>query len=129
MEVSDVTERMQNLLSVESCQIDKPIPDKKEGLVKIINERREFILRKDYQFAERETGCTSSSASKYNGGRIRILTFLDELTRTYQGPLPRSSIIHGWISVFSYMRPGKPVDNTFIESSNGKLRGECLNEH
>lgn len=27
-----------------------------------------------------------------------------------------------------YIRPGKPVDNAFIESFNGKLRDECLNE-
>lgn len=26
-----------------------------------------------------------------------------------------------------YIRPGKPVDNAFIESFNGKLRDECLN--
>lgn len=25
--------------------------------------------------------------------------------------------------------PGKPVQNAFIESFNGKLRDECLNEH
>lgn len=28
-----------------------------------------------------------------------------------------------------YTRPGKPMDNGFIESFNGKLRDECLNEH
>ena len=27
-----------------------------------------------------------------------------------------------------FMRPGKPVENAFIESSNGKFRDECLNE-
>jgi len=26
-----------------------------------------------------------------------------------------------------FIRPGKPVENSFIESSNGHLRGECLN--
>jgi putative transposase len=26
-------------------------------------------------------------------------------------------------------RPGKPTENAFIESFNGKLRGECLNQH
>jgi transposase InsO family protein len=26
-------------------------------------------------------------------------------------------------------RPGKPVENAFIESFNGKLRDECLNSH
>jgi putative transposase len=28
-----------------------------------------------------------------------------------------------------YSRPGKPTDNPFIESFNGKLREECLNQH
>lgn len=28
-----------------------------------------------------------------------------------------------------FIRPGKPVENAFIESSNGKFRDECLNEH
>ena len=27
------------------------------------------------------------------------------------------------------IRPGKPVENAFIESFNGKLRDECLNSH
>ncbi|MCP8713043.1 transposase [Streptomyces sp. AC04842] len=26
-------------------------------------------------------------------------------------------------------RPGKPVENAYIESFNGKFRDECLNEH
>ena len=26
-------------------------------------------------------------------------------------------------------RPGKPTDNAFIESFNGKFRAECLNAH
>jgi putative transposase len=28
-----------------------------------------------------------------------------------------------------FIRPGKPVDNAFIESFNGRLRDECLNSH
>jgi len=27
----------------------------------------------------------------------------------------------------TYSGPGKPVDNTYIESFNGRLRDECLN--
>ena len=34
---------------------------------------------------------------------------------------------HGVTLDFS--RPGKPTDNAFIESSNGKFRAECLNAH
>lgn len=28
-----------------------------------------------------------------------------------------------------FSRPGRPTDNAFIESFNGKLRAECLNAH
>ncbi len=31
----------------------------------------------------------------------------------------------GW----HYIVPGKPMQNAFLESFNGKLRDECLNEH
>jgi len=31
--------------------------------------------------------------------------------------------------VFDFSRPGKPTDNAFIESFNGKFRAECLNAH
>ncbi len=34
---------------------------------------------------------------------------------------------HGVTLDFS--RPGKPTDNPFIESLNGKFRAECLNAH
>ncbi len=28
-----------------------------------------------------------------------------------------------------FIEPGKPVQNAFVESLNGKLRDECLNQH
>ena len=28
-----------------------------------------------------------------------------------------------------FSRPGKPADNAFIESFNGRFRKECLNQH
>ena len=31
--------------------------------------------------------------------------------------------------VLRHIAPGKPIQNAFIESFNGKLRDECLNEH
>ena len=31
--------------------------------------------------------------------------------------------------VLDFSRPGKPTDNAFIESFNGKFRTECLNAH
>jgi len=71
----------------------------------------------------------------------RVASFLDELA-TKRGSYPQmitvdngpefiSNALDQWASergvklVFS--RPGKPVDNAFIESFNGRLRDECLN--
>ena len=31
--------------------------------------------------------------------------------------------------VLDFSRPGKPTDNAFIESFNGRIRDECLNQH
>lgn len=31
--------------------------------------------------------------------------------------------------ILDFSRPGKPTDNAFIESLNGKFRAECLNAH
>ncbi len=31
--------------------------------------------------------------------------------------------------VLDFSRPGKPTDNAYIESFNGKFRAECLNQH
>src|SRR6516165_6563625 len=33
------------------------------------------------------------------------------------------------VSRSTFSRPGKPTDNAFIESFNGKFRAECLNAH
>lgn len=31
--------------------------------------------------------------------------------------------------LLDFIQPGKPVENAFIESFNGKFRDECLNRH
>lgn len=31
--------------------------------------------------------------------------------------------------VLRFIRPGKPIENAYVESFNGKFRDECLNEH
>ncbi|MBB6262300.1 putative transposase, partial [Paenochrobactrum gallinarii] len=31
--------------------------------------------------------------------------------------------------ILDFSRPGKPTDNAYIESFNGKFRAECLNQH
>jgi putative transposase len=102
-----------------------------------------------------------------NGTRIRVLTIVDDFTRSCPGLLTQSSIPEHRVTIFldqlavihgypqsirvdngpeftgkhfqqwaeqrrihiEYTHPGKPTDNAFIESFNGKFRDECLNEH
>lgn len=49
------------------------------------------------------------------------------------GPEFISSSLDRWANergvTLSHIRPGKPVENAFIESFNGKFRDECLNEN
>jgi putative transposase len=49
------------------------------------------------------------------------------------GPECRSKAFDAWAHEpgvqLQFSRPGKPVDNTFIEAFNGRLRDECLNQH
>ena len=44
-----------------------------------------------------------------------------------------SNAILGWAEShkveWHYIAPGKPMQNGFVESFNGRLRDECLNEH
>ena len=37
--------------------------------------------------------------------------------------------VRGAASGCRFIRPGKPKENAYIESFNGKFRDECLNEH
>ncbi len=52
--------------------------------------------------------------------------------RMYYGPEFRSEAVDQWAHQHSvtlqFIEPGKPVQNCFIESFNGRLRDECLNE-
>ena len=53
--------------------------------------------------------------------------------RTDQGPEFTSKILDQWANQHGItpllIQPGKPSHNAYIESFNGKLRDECLNEH
>jgi len=72
----------------------------------------------------------------------RVTAFIDEIAlyegypkhiRTDNGPEFTSAHFHAWAAqrniTLWHTRPGKPSDNAFIESFNGKLRDECLNIH
>lgn len=49
------------------------------------------------------------------------------------GPELTSRVLDQWASTMGielrFITPGKPVENAFVESFNGRLRDECLNEH
>ena len=53
--------------------------------------------------------------------------------RVDQGPEFISKDLDMWAYArgveLDFSRPGKPTDNAFIESLNGKFRTECLNAH
>ena len=49
------------------------------------------------------------------------------------GPEFTSSALDKWAYdnkvTLDFIRPGKPIENAYIESFNGRLRDECLNDH
>jgi putative transposase len=53
--------------------------------------------------------------------------------RTYYGPEFISKDVDLWAYWnhvnLDFSRPGKPTDNAYIESFNGRFRQECLNDH
>ena len=74
------------------------------------------------------------------GGRVvRVLERLGELRGLPQilvmdnGPEFAGQALDVWAYEqgvkLHFIEPGKPVQNAFIESFNGKMRDECLNEH
>ena len=72
-------------------------------------------------------------------GGTRVVAFLDEVAAVHgypeslnvdNGPEFISKALDQWAHAHGvtlyFSRPGKPVDNAFIESFNGRLRDECL---
>ena len=49
------------------------------------------------------------------------------------GPEFEGQVLDAWAYQrgvrLSFIRPGKPVENAYVESFNGRFRDECLNEH
>lgn len=50
---------------------------------------------------------------------------VDNGTEFYSKAMDRWAYLHR-VSL-EFIRPGKPVENSHVESFNGRLRGECLN--
>lgn len=72
----------------------------------------------------------------------RVVRVLDEIMRTEglpesitvdNGPEFIGKALDAWAYhrgvTLNFIRPGKPVENAYIESFNGRLRDECLNGH
>jgi putative transposase len=73
---------------------------------------------------------------------VRVVRKLDRLRSVHSRPAMivsdngtelTSHAVLRWVEATSiewhYIAPGKPVQNAFVESFNGRLRDECLNEH
>jgi putative transposase len=71
-----------------------------------------------------------------------VVAVLEQLAKTQglpqaitldNGPEFAGKILHDWAQQhgvkLNFTAPGKPTQNAFIESFNGKFRNECLNEH
>jgi putative transposase len=65
--------------------------------------------------------------------RVTALYGLPKSIRVDQGPEFISKDLDLWAwshgSTLDFSRPGKPTDNAFIESFNGKVRAECIDQH
>lgn len=59
--------------------------------------------------------------------RIASIRGAPRTIRVDNGPEFISKALDRWTSRGS--RPGKPTDNAFVESFNGRFRDECLNTH
>jgi putative transposase len=72
----------------------------------------------------------------------RVVRVLDRLRATYglpqtivvdNGPEFAGRTLDAWAYAagvtLRFIRPGRPIENAYVESFNGKFRDECLNEH
>lgn len=65
--------------------------------------------------------------------KLRLQGRLPSRLRTDNGPEFTGKALDAWAQEHSvqleFIRPGKPMDNGHIESFNGRLRDECLNQN
>ena len=65
--------------------------------------------------------------------RIAMIRGTPRAIRVDNGPEFVSKALDRWAYenavTLDFSRPGKPTDNAFVESFNGRLRDECLNTH
>jgi putative transposase len=82
--------------------------------------------------AEVESGFTGHAVTAVLA-RIARQRGCPKTVRVDNGPEFTSVALDQWAYLnkvtLDFSRPGKPTDNAFIESFNGRLRAECLNQH
>ena len=65
--------------------------------------------------------------------RLKRLHGLPKVITVDNGPEFAGRALDAWAHEngvkLDFTRPGKPIDNAYIESFNGKLRQECLDQH
>jgi putative transposase len=65
--------------------------------------------------------------------RVALIRGLPEVITVDNGPEFISKALDSWAYTngvkLRFIQPGKPTQNAYIESFNGKFRDECLNEH
>ena len=65
--------------------------------------------------------------------RVALTRGLPEVITVDNGPEFISKALDSWAYTngvkLRFIQPGKPTQNAYIESFNGKFRDECLNEH
>src|SRR6516162_7166552 len=110
-------------------------------------ERGHFSLLHDSRFSHRggDLGGTTTELAHKSGANVRkpgadVIAVLERVFREIgcpktirldNGPEFVSRELDLWAFMrgvtLDFSRPGKPTDNAFIESLNGKFRAECLN--
>lgn len=68
-----------------------------------------------------------SGDSRWRARQTKVHYLVDNVTEFYSKALDQWSYKNG--VVLHFIRPGRLVENGYIESFNGKLRDECLNLH
>ena len=65
--------------------------------------------------------------------RLRSMIGLPQTIVMDNGPEFAGRTLDAWAYangvMLRFIRPGKPIENAYVESFNGKFRDECLNEH
>ena len=101
-----------------SCRYERPLP--------VMNAYDQLLA------AEVDTSIPGARVVRVLEG-LRELRGLPEVLVTDNGPEFAGQALDAWAYQrgvrLHFIEPGKPVQNALIESFNGKMRDECLNEH